>query len=136
MSCNGLTRTNESNVVGEEFVLYFLALIQELAQDSKIAQNCKLRVHEIQIIMFQFCTHSFNSHLTQQYYAIAHRWKIGDPLVLLLGATYRYVKSIVFSFMQTSLPSHNNKGAPCTQHGLHFFHIFKRSLQIFSLQQF
>ena len=27
-------------------------------------------------------------------------------------------------------------GAPCTRHGLHFFHIFKRSLQIFSLQQF
>ena len=27
-------------------------------------------------------------------------------------------------------------GAPCKRHGLHFLHIFKRSLQIFSLQQF
>ena len=26
-------------------------------------------------------------------------------------------------------------GAPCTQHDLHFLHIFKRSLQIFSPQQ-
>ena len=27
-------------------------------------------------------------------------------------------------------------GAPCTRYGLHFLHILKRTLQIFSLQQF